>query len=446
MSHTTASHAVATLALLGSLAFAPHGRAQGPIGSTGPGNHSQSAQNFLLGEPADPAGQGFSTYTDTGGNPRSAETFAAGSADFDADGNADFWALGQASGTGTSDLGILMARTSDVGRFRSWHTFRDGPWVDGTTYRARDQYDRVVLVRPDSDRLVETSYGRPMPPKDPRDGYWGYSSTWSIGLGAYEVETFDDSGDQIDDLYVLFDAGNGHTRIEKIRMAPTPGARTSFLLPVPARRLRVLDLDGDGRGDPVVEIPGIGVLVLRDTGSTSFSVHALIQATNIRDISTGDVDGDAFGDLAFAFDAGLLVYRGGLSTWGSSSHVHGLYSPSAFQALAGVAIVSAQTTKQRSAVVGIDRGGRGVFSHTFLDGEFGSLELSMPKSSPAGPGLLGTAGVTADIDADGGHRLGHPVGRSLGLRRLPQYRSSVRTQVDRDSQLGVHRRIGFLPT
>ncbi|MBK8101047.1 MAG: hypothetical protein IPK26_28520 [Planctomycetes bacterium] len=73
-----------------------------------------------------------------------------------------------------------------------------------------------------------------------------------------------------DDLAVLLDAGALGSVVVKFRLdapwgLPTVAGIARADVPLPMRRLRLLDWDRDGRSDVAAEVPGLGVVIGRAT-------------------------------------------------------------------------------------------------------------------------------------------------------------------------------------
>ncbi len=275
---------------------------------------SATVQRPLPGYPADVEIATCHPFRDDKG-PVDTTLAAAGSGDLDGDGNPDLWFLA-AAGTNKGRISLQMARVTSLGRYRDWHVSTAGNFPDAASYRSSAlSRDGIIAVDPSSDQPILLTWNRKSPTSDPRDGFLGGGGVgWQLGKGCYEIEARDDVGDGHDDITVLQQLPNGHTRVKKLCMNTSLHKflwpETSVKTDVPATLgcLRMLDVDGDNRSDFVALVKGLGVLVGRDNTREAFEPVAFWPiASGIRDLCVGDVQGDGRDDIALCFDRGILV-------------------------------------------------------------------------------------------------------------------------------------------
>ncbi len=338
---------------------------------------------------------------------------AAGSADLDGDRHQDLWFLA-AAGKDRGRIALQMARTSSLGRFRHWHLSVAGNFLDGTTYRSvAHSREGLVLVDTTSDQPTLMVWYPSNTTGDPRKGFLGGGgSGWKLGMPSYEIEARDDVGDGHDDITVLQQLKNGHTRVKKLCMNTK---RYGFLWPhkavqvdVPAtlESLRMLDFDGDGRSDFVALVKGLGILVGRDNGHGAFDAAAFWPIrSGILDVTVGDVQGDGRDDFALCFDSGILVM---LSTSNGFS-MRAMFSPQLVGPLASARFLDLDGNG-REHLVGFPKDGR---SYVFHDHKKVLANAYSPLVYPAHshwrsrvfPGLRpGTQDqnlIVTDVDNDG---------------------------------------------
>src|SRR5690606_4273908 len=241
----------------------------------------------------------YAPVLDAQGQPVPRAVRAAGTCDFDRDGNRDLWFVAE-DGAGATRLHTLLAHTADLGRFWPWADYPPGSVCDAATYRTTAGFDMVLGVDPRSDRLAHHFFVPNMSAPDPRlQGFWGNNPGWPCGKGCYEIEARDDDGDGHDDLLLLRspDEGGAFTQVVFVAMAapfggmPWPQDEVAFLLPGRPERLRALDFDGDRNTDAALFLPGAGVAVLRNAGKQFHVAAVLPIPAGVRDLCVGDADG-----------------------------------------------------------------------------------------------------------------------------------------------------------
>ncbi|MEZ5962902.1 MAG: VCBS repeat-containing protein [Planctomycetota bacterium] len=350
--------------------------------------------------PSDWSARSFAPLVDGSGRPVARRIVAAGSTDFDADGNDDLWFLTESS-PGQTQVHALLANTGDLGRYWPWSDYAPSPLPDAATYRSRDVLDMVVAVDPTTDRLSHHFFVPNLSGPDPRiGGYWGRTPGWQLGAGCYEIETHRARGCAHDDIVVLRDAGNGTTELEVVLFdnpfggQPTPQHEVRMALPNSAQRLRALDFDGDGRTDAACELPGIGVVVLR-AGEKSLAVDAFLPLpVGVRDFCTGDLDGDGADELGVVADGGVIVLS-------RNSTTRLLANPAGAAGLAAARFADIDRDGALD-VVASPLSGDGLVVHLRRGHDFMAPILHVPVvPPPAGNGTSGLALMDFDVDHDG---------------------------------------------
>ncbi|MCA8973623.1 MAG: hypothetical protein KDC98_02830, partial [Planctomycetes bacterium] len=104
--------------------------------------------------------------------------------------------------------------------------------------------------------------------------------------------TANHEGDSCDDVAVVYDRGSQGFTVIKYRLdapfgTPVLLGSARIDLPWPVRRIHQLDFDGNGSGDLVAELPGLGVAVVGDDGSPLLRPLAFVPATTVDDLRTG---------------------------------------------------------------------------------------------------------------------------------------------------------------
>ncbi len=353
----------------------------------------------LLAWPSDFQTSAFAAVRNTQGNVVARPVLAAGCADFDDDGNGDAWILTDA-GAGATQLHTLMANTADLGRFWPWVDYVASARADAATYRSTEGTDVVLMVDAASNRLDHRCYLPNASAPDPRlSGTWTGFQGWLVGTGCFEIETGDFDRDGHDDIALLRDLGSGATELKLIAMGnplggpPMPVREVSFAVPVPMQNLRVLDVDGDGRMDAAVCVPGFGVAVFVQT-ATGIVLHAFFPiASGVRALCAGDVDRDGRDDLGVVLDAGVLLL-------GTASSAIALFPPPGVGALTDGALIDADHDGWRDAVA-VPASGDGIVVHRREALGFAPARWHRPASVPQGNGVTGLGAFAFDADRDG---------------------------------------------
>jgi len=369
-----------------------------PIGGGRTGGTTQPlGEQLTFAE--EPAIAKFAPFADASGAPLNGLSAAAGAADFDGDGHRDLWFLGAAT-PNVGAVSVQMARASSLGRYRPWYVETPQSWVAATSYHPMPgaPQDELLLVDPANPKLMRFFYSTM------NQAFGRSASGWDIGLGAFEVATYDDGGDGYDVVVGLLSPSAGSTRIVKLRMAAPLGwvqpiGTASLDLPVPTERLRLFDYDGDGLADALVVVPGLGLAVLRDDGQGWSIATAITLGLPPLDVFTGDVNRDGRADFGAVYPDGVVIW---LSQTAGFSPV-ALWRPATAATFGGARILE-NDSSNLSAVVALAADGREIVIFPSLPGMlFGPAQLRQPPDTTAypgaGPGLRQL--IVTDVDADG---------------------------------------------
>ncbi len=329
---------------------------------------------------------------------------AAGLADFDADGNLEAWFLG--GGTHAGEISVQLAKTSDLGRYQDYARLPAGGWVDAATYHTTTSLDTYALfVDPAKPNLYALYDNLPFS-GDPRiGGFWQLAPTlWTPGTNTFEIETADHSGDGHDDIVYLRKLPGGGYEITKFVIGTEQGylgieGIVSIKIPLPVDTLRVLDLDGNGSTDVIVHVPGLGLGAFFDSGNGSFDFHGGLSFTSgLRDVCTGDSDGDGREDFVLVFDQGLVVCKS--LTTGLFPVV--LMNPAGIGSLASAHIVDACDSNAPD-LVAFPRDGKQFVVHPYDEvmAAYLSARIIAPSTALTGSGVLGKNSLQGDLDGDG---------------------------------------------
>jgi hypothetical protein len=364
-----------------------------------------------LAYPIDPQTERTIPFRDGAQAPQPVAIAAAGLADLDGDGCDDAWFLGDGARAGT--VSVQRARTWSLSRYSPWPwpqggDLHHGPWSAATTYRSGAfTRDRILLADPGRADLDFLHYGYP-PNADPRSGAWyaapsGYSLS---GTGTVSLATHDAAGDGHDDVVALRTTDADGYVVELLRFGTPNGhlqiaSRATFALPIRIERIRAADIDGDGRTDVVLVLPGVGVGWLRDDGVNLVPAGLVpTGAAVVHDIAIGDVDGDGCDDFAIVADTGTLVVRA-FGSW-----MHWLPRLAGQASLAAAAIFDTDGDGL-AEVAAFARDGRSFALHPWIGGTsgFGPAWLRVPPASSTtsfqGNGTTGVLALIADHDRDG---------------------------------------------
>jgi hypothetical protein len=380
----------ADLCLAVSLALLPQGQA----GTEDP--------RPILDYPRDPQVMALAPFVDPLGTPLPRSFLAAGVADLDGDRNPDAWFLGSEGG-GRSQLGVQLARTSSLGRFRDGHVFAASRAAHAVTFRSASfTRDRVLLCDPGNPYLTSAYYYLQLPNDPPRSGAWALNTyAFQVGAGAFEVATRADASDGHDDVAVLRDLGDGRREIRKLSVgaAMIVAGEVAVQLPFPLDSLALLDVDADGRADALARVPGAGVAVLRDRGDGTFGWFAFVAASGIESLFVCDANADGRDDVGLVLAGGVALYTSGAA--GLQPFV--ALAAHAFTALRAAAWLDANADGIDD-VIGIGADGRSVLEwFGSAGGGFAAAEVRVPYDpfAYAGAGPRGVCCAFADLDNDG---------------------------------------------
>ena len=343
-------------------------------------------------------------FVDLAGQPVPTDAAAAGAADFDGDGTQDLWFL-STSGTNAGELSVVMARASSLLRYRGWHTYAPRTWEHGATFRSKEYTsDRVLLVDRLSPQLLNAHYTYPFGSATPQvSGSFNVNSSWTVGLGAYEIATRDDDGDGNDDIAVLIEPQPGWTRIKKLRMGSSlgwfhPEKEVVCDIPIAAHSIKMLDVDNDGLSDVLVRLGETGVLLLIDDGARFVPTTLLLLPMPAADVFVGDADGNEFDDFGMVFATGVFLARADLQrldpVW--------LQAPSGVGPLASAGVVG-DLTGALTTVAAFPADGQSVAVFPYVGyGLFGGAEVLAPPTATEyqGSGADGVPAIIADMDGD----------------------------------------------
>lgn len=355
--------------------------------------------------PDEPALTKVAPFSNAAGQPELTDAVAAGAADFDGDGSEDLWFL-STSGPHAGELSVVMARTSSLLRYRDWHTYAPRSWEHGATFHSTEYTsDRVLLVDRQSPQLVNAHYTYPYGSTNPQvTGTFNVNSSWTVGIGAYEIATRDDDGDGNDDIAVLIEPQPGWTRIKKLRMGSTlgwfhPENEIVCDLPIAAHSIRMLDVDNDGLSDVLVRLGDTGVMLLVDDGTRFVPTMLLVLPVPVDDLFVGDADDNQYDDFGLVFSTGILLARaqpqGFDPLW--------LQAPQGVGPLGSAAVVGDLVGSLTTVAAFPANGQSAVLFPSVGYGFFGTAEILLPPtpSEYQGGGAIGVPFVVADADGDG---------------------------------------------
>ncbi|MBK8101719.1 MAG: hypothetical protein IPK26_31950 [Planctomycetes bacterium] len=223
---------------------------------------------------------------------------AAGTIDLDGNDLPDAWFLGDAPGT-AEQLRFAMGREQCAGRFRDWpRAFsQPTPIADAATLRiASVLQDQLLTVHPSVPGIGTIGFDLPATANPHAAGTFlhGWLAQLPPLTNLFEIETGNHDGEACDDLAVLLDAGALGSVVVKFRLdapwgLPTVAGIARADVPLPMRRLRLLDWDRDGRSDVAAEVPGLGVVIGRDDGAGNLVFAAFVpsQGRTLVDLTTG---------------------------------------------------------------------------------------------------------------------------------------------------------------
>lgn len=312
---------LALLSLL-SLSATP----QGPTLSSAPATSLgfQSLEFLSIGFPDRPEQMSHVPFRDAAGAPLTAAVRRFGTLDLDGNHIEDAFWLGTANGA--NDLQLAMGREHSPGRFRDWplqHPIT-GPVADAATLRqAWMDQDTLLLADPNAQYLTRLSFNLATAGDPHLNGSFATSPFLTIPaqLGAVEITSGNAEGDQCDDIVVVYDRGPLGYSVIKYRLdapygVPLLSGTARIDVPWVVQRVQLLDFDGNGSGDIAAELPGLGVVIVLDDGSTQLQIADHVPTTQCTDLAVGRFDSSdalalatTFGVLAMWRELGQLRWR-----------------------------------------------------------------------------------------------------------------------------------------
>ena len=361
-----------------------------------------------LDYPADLATAKFSPFQDSAGLPVQTVPRASGAADLDGDRNQDLWFLADSGASGR--LVVKFPNTGSLGRYTLDGDLASTPYTDAVSYHTKTSWtDFIMAVDPNSEYPHMLAWTPTFGGSDPRYGSLVATPlAWHIGKGVSEIAAADHSGDGHDDIVVLQQIGGGQTAVHKIALGT---AQHGFLwaeqhvyvvLPAVVENLRLLDLDGDGLTDFVVDSPGIGFAAFRDNGQGSFEQVGIwpLDMTEFRDIAVGDLDGNGCDDIALCYASGVLLIE--FEAAGGLTHDYRVFlNPLGIGSLATCRILCCDDP-DIAGLIAIPADGLNYVFHprplgvqTLAQARIGSAPFAL-----SGPGLTPQGVIVTDVDND----------------------------------------------
>ena len=375
-----------------------------------PGSTARAARSseITLDYPADLATAKFSPFRDSAGLPLQVVPRDSGAADLDGDGNQDLWFLADSGSSGR--LVVNFPNTGSLGRYTLDADLASTPYAAAVTYRTKTSWsDFIMAVDPNSAYPYMLKWTPTIGGSDPREGSLVATQlSWHIGSGVSEIAAADHSEDGHDDIVVLQPIAGGQTAVHKIELGT---AQSGFLwaeqhvyvvLPAAVENLRLLDLDGDGLTDFVVDSPGIGFAAFRDNGQGSFEPAGIwpFDMTEFRDIAVGDLDGNGCDDIALCYDPGILLIE--FDTTGGLTHdFRVFFNPPGIGPLATCRILSSDDP-DLAGLIAMPADGQNYVIHPRNPSVQGLVQPNI-GSAPfvlSGPGLTPEGVIVADVDND----------------------------------------------
>lgn len=273
-----------------------------------------AAPTGSLAYPDRPSEMAHVPFVDALGQPAIATDVTIATLDLDGNRIPDAIVLGDA-GHGLA-LHVAMGREHSPGRFRDWPIapgLASGSFTAAAPLRQAwlDQ-DTVLLADPNAPQLLRLGFDLGMG-VDPHGSGAFSTAAFTVlppSYGAVDLATGNVEGDGCDDVVVVHD--NGSAGFAVIRHALDAPFGVPMLIgsaridvPWPVRDVALCDFDGDGSGDVVAHVPGLGVAVLRDDLLGNLVPIAAIPAPNVTDLATAPFDATAA--LAIATPTGVLI-------------------------------------------------------------------------------------------------------------------------------------------
>jgi len=288
----------------------------------GPSFHAASTPSTLA-FPVHPETLGHVPFRDIGDTPLTANVRRFGTLDLDGNQISDAFWLGDAAGA--HELQIAMGREQTAGRFRAWpvpHNLPNGIADAAALRQDWIEQDTLLLADPNAQYLTRLSFDLAMSGDPHLNGWFTTTPFFAIPpqLGAVEITSANIEGDGCDDVAVAYDRGAQGFSIVKFALDAPFGmpmllGSTSIDLPWTVRDIKLLDFDGDGRGDIAAELPGLGVVIARDDGSGQLQPMVWVPVSMGANLAVGRfASSDA---LALAMPYGVLTLwlDGGLQQW-----------------------------------------------------------------------------------------------------------------------------------
>ncbi len=405
--------ALASTLLAPWLSATPQGPGTPPVGSAGLDDPRYSFHYPLAADDAAAV-----PFVDPQGQPAPRRFAAVGSGDFDGDRNPETWYLAD-----DGSLAVLMAQTADVGRYVPYLRTPAGSaaFTSAATWGRAGDDAALLLVDPTQPAIYCLDY-LVSPGQGPRGGDFVLQpTTWTLGTGMVAIATADPDGDGDTDAVVLREIRDSQNQLLAIHVDclvfgrdPLAGLTvlrtwsTTLVLPTglgEPHQLRAGDLDGDGRTDWTLTIPGLGVVGFAEGLPAGVGVvrsFVALDAIPIADVDLVDLDGDGADEIVTTLDAGLLVSPG---TGYAVPFLHALPRPAGVGPLTAAAAVDTDGDGHRD-LVGIAADGQDLALSPWLPAtlSFGNsrwLDAPAGAATSAGTGPVGVCDHLADLDSDG---------------------------------------------
>jgi hypothetical protein len=341
-------------------------------------------------------------FVDAAGAPLPTVAQRFGAIDLDGNRIADACWLGSPIG-GSAQLAVAMGREHSPGRFRAWPVPLPAlpPLADAAPIRqAWLEQDALLLAAPNHPGLLRLTFDL-APLGDPHTNGTFVQAPFAAlppRLGAVALATGNHDRDSCDDVLVAYTAGAG-VELVKYRLDAPLGVpmllgTAAVSVPLPVQHVRLCDVDGDGRGDAVGEVPGCGVFVARDDGSGQLQWLAAIP-TGAPLLALATARFGSSDALGLAVDAGVLT------AWWEQGGFAFHWLPAPAGGLGGAALLG--DGRQGLDVVAHARSGHAFTTAGMQRGGTASThELRLPADPAAWSGAhVPCAATAADLDGDG---------------------------------------------